>query len=207
MRAALSTGSAPVRTYVPARSQVGNAARCRRGRLVPNLSRGPSSNLEDHHVDHHTHPHATSRSVRRAGVWCLGAGLVGAAQAIILLAWSPQVPDDRYSYPFTGLGFVTAQTSFFLQHLPLVLGVAALRWLPGARASRTARIATGAAAVGLMLLAVNELITIAAYHAATDSPLARLVNNLYGPPIILIRASLLVAGIALLRQGTAGWAG
>jgi hypothetical protein len=152
-------------------------------------------------------PTATSRSVRRAGLWCLGAGLVGAAQAIILLAWSPQVPDERYSYPFTGVGFVVAQASFFLQHLPLVLGVAALLWLPGARASRIARIATGAAAVGLVLLAVNELITIAAYHAATDSPLARLVNNLYGPPVILIGASLLVAGIALLRQGTAAWGG
>jgi len=152
-------------------------------------------------------PTTTSRSVRQAGVWCLGAGLVGAAQAIIMLAWSPQVSDDRYSYPFTGLGFVVAQASFFLQHLPLVLGVVAILRLPAARASRTARIATGAAAVGLMLLAVNELITIAAYDAATDSSLATLVNNLYGPPVILIGAGLLVAGIALLRQGTARWVG
>jgi len=152
-------------------------------------------------------PTTTSRSVRQAGVWCIGAGLVGAAQAIIMLAWSPQVSDDRYSYPFTGFGFVVAQASFFLQHLPLVLGVVAILRLPAARASRTARIATGAAAVGLMLLAVNELITIAAYDAATDSSLATLVNNLYGPPVILIGAGLLVAGIALLRQGTARWVG
>ena len=152
-------------------------------------------------------PLTTSRSVRRAGVWCLGAGLVGAAQAIIMLAWVPQVSDNRYSYPFTGFGFVVAQASFFLQHLPLVLGVVAILRLPAARASRTARIATGAAAVGLMLLAVNELITIAAYDAATDSSLATLVNNLYGPPVILIGAGLLVAGIALLRQGTARWVG
>ncbi len=152
-------------------------------------------------------PTPTSRSVRRAGLWCLGAGIVGAAQAVILLAWSPQVSDDRYSYPFGGFGFAVAQTSFFLQHLPLVVGVAALLWLPATRASRTARIATGAAAVGLMLLAANELITIAAYDAATDSSLATLVNNLYGPPVILIGAGLLFAGIALLRQGTAGWVG
>ncbi len=58
-----------------------------------------------------------------------------------------------------------------------------------------------------MLLAVNELITIAAYGAATDSSLATLVNNLYGPPVILIGAGLLVAGIALLRRGTAAWVG
>jgi len=152
-------------------------------------------------------PTTTSRSVRRAGVWCLGAGLVGAAQAIILLAWSPQVSDDRYSYPFTGFGFVVAQASFFLQHLPLVVGVVALMWLPATRASRTARIATGAAAVGLMLLTAMELITIVAYDAATDSSLATLINNLYGPPVILIGAGLIVAGIALLRQGTARWGG
>ena len=149
----------------------------------------------------------TSRSVSRAGVWCLGAGLVGAAQAIILLAWPPQVSDDRYSYPFTGFGFLVAQMSFFLQHLPLVVGVAALLWLPAARASRTARIAIGAASLGLMLLAVNELITIVAYDAATGSSLATLANNLYGPPVMLSGAGLLVAGIALLRQGTQGWVG
>ncbi len=152
-------------------------------------------------------PTTTSRSVRRAGVWCLGAGLVGAAQAIILLAWSPQVSDNRYSYPFTGFGFVVAQTSFFLQHLPLVLGVAALLWLPAARASRTARIAIGVAVVGLVLLAVNELVTISAYDAASDSDHATLVENLYGPPVMLIGIGLVVAGTALLRQGTSTWAG
>ncbi|MEJ7832809.1 MAG: hypothetical protein WKF79_07845 [Nocardioides sp.] len=152
-------------------------------------------------------PTTTSRSVRRAGFWCLGAGLVGAAQAIILLAWSPQVSDNQYSYPFTGFGFAVAQASFFLQHLPLIGGVAALLWLPATRASRTARIATWAAVVGLVLLTTMELITIAAYDAATDSSLATLINNLYGPPVILIGAGLLVAGIALLRQGTARWVG
>lgn len=149
----------------------------------------------------------TPLAVRRAGVWCLAAGLVGAAQAIIVLAWSPQVPEDRYSYPFTGFGFVVAQTSFFLQHLPLVVGVAALLRLPVMRDSRTARIATGAAVVGLILLSVNELITIAAYDAATDSSLAMLVTNLYGPPVILIGAGLVVAGAVLLRQGSAAFGG
>ncbi len=152
-------------------------------------------------------PTTTSRSVRQAGVWCLGAGLVGASQAVIMLAWSPQVSDDRYSYPFTGFGYAVAQTSFFLQHLPLVAGVAALLTLPAARASRTARISIWAAVVGLVLLTAMELITIVAYDAATDSSLATLINNLYGPPVILIGAGLLVAGIALLRQGTAGWVG
>ena len=155
-----------------------------------------------------TRAHAeTSPSVRRSGVWCFGAGLVGAVQAIILLTWPAQVPDDRYSYPFADFGFVVAQTSFFLQHLPLVVAVASLLWLPAVRDSRTARLAIATAAVGLVLLTVLELVTIVAHDATTDSSLATLVNNLYGPPVILIGAGLLIAGIALLRQGTAGWVG
>jgi hypothetical protein len=149
----------------------------------------------------------TSRSVRRAGAWCLGAGLLGAAQTAIVLAWSPQVSDDRYSYPFTSLGHSVAQTTFFLQHLPLVAGVAVLLTLPAVRASRTARIATWAAMVGLVLLTAMELITVVARNAATDSSTATLVNNLYGPPVIIIGAGLVVAGIALLRRGSKGWAG
>ncbi len=152
-------------------------------------------------------PTSTQQSVRRAGAWCLGAGLLGAAQGLAMLAWSPQVSENRFSYPFTGLGFGIAQLSFFLQHLPLIVGVAVLLRLPAVRSSRTARVATSAAAVGLALLTVNELVTISAYDTATDSSHATLVENLYGPPVIIIGVGLLVAGIALMRQGTGAWAG
>ncbi len=151
---------------------------------------------------------ARSRStVRQAGAWCLAAGIVGAAQAAIVLAWSPQVPESRFSYPFSGAGFAVAQASFFLQHLPLIAGVVALLALPAVRASHVAVIATRAAAVGLVLLAVNELVTISAYDAATDSTHATVVENLYGPPVLLIGIGLVVAGFALLRRGTTGWDG
>ncbi len=156
----------------------------------------------------------TTRAVTRttsplgpAGAWCVGAGLVGVAQAVILLLWAPQVSADRYSYPFTGLGYGVAQVSFFLQHLPLIAGVAALLRLPAVRASRAGWVATWVAMVGLALLTVLELVAIIAYQAATDSALANLVSNLYGPPVIMVGAGLLVAGIATTRQGTATWAG
>lgn len=145
-------------------------------------------------------PPTTSRSVRRAGRWCVVAGVAGAVQAVILLAWPPQVPADRYSYPFTGLGFILAQASFFVQHLPLIVALAALMQLPAVRASRTGRIGTAAATLGLVWLTVNELITMVAFDAASDSAVATLVNTLYGPPIILIGVGLVVAGAALLRH-------
>jgi hypothetical protein len=144
----------------------------------------------------------TPRADRRAGVWCLGAGLLGAAQSLVLLAWSPQVSDHHFSYPFTGLGFAIAQASFFLQHLPLIGGVAALLALPAARTSRAARRGSWAALAGMVLLTAMELVAVIAYDAAADSSLATLVDNLYGPPVILIGVGLLVTGAALLRQGT-----
>lgn len=151
----------------------------------------------------------TDRSpfVRRAGAWCLGAGLVGAVQAALILLWPPQVTADRFSYPFGELGFGIAQTTFFLQHLPLILGVAALLRLLPVRSSRIARIALSAAAAGLALLAVNELITISAHDVAADSDRAVLVESLYGPPIMLTGIGLVVAASALMRQGLSAWSG
>ena len=94
--------------------------------------------------------------VRTAGAWCLAAGLVGAAQAAVVLAWPKQVPVDRFSYPFTSAGFVVAQATFALQHVPLVFGVAAIGGLPAVRASRTARIGVIGAVVGLALLTCSR---------------------------------------------------
>jgi hypothetical protein len=152
-------------------------------------------------------PTPTTRPVRRAGAWCLAAGIVGAIQAGIVLAWPEQVPEARFSYPFSGLGFGIAQASFFLQHLPLIAGLAALWRLQAVRASRVAWSGMLAATLGMAVLTVNELITITAHGAATDSDQATLVNNLYGPPVMLIGIGLAVAGAALLRQGATAWTG
>lgn len=148
-----------------------------------------------------------TQSVHRAGTWCLGAGLAGVAQAVVLLTWPPQVREERFSYPFDGLGHAVAQSAFFLQHLPLIVGILALLRLPALRASRVARTAIKTAALGLVLLAVNELITISAHDAPAGSERALLVENLYGPPVVLIGLGFLIAGGALLRQGAAMWPG
>jgi hypothetical protein len=145
--------------------------------------------------------------VRRAGMWCLGAGLVGAAQAAVVIAWSPAVSDDRYSYPFASTGHIVAQATFFLQHLPLLAGLVALLWLAPVRSSRSARIGVWIGAAGMALLAVMELVTMSAADVATDSSRADLVNALYGPPTILIGVGLTVAGLALWRSPEDRWPG
>jgi hypothetical protein len=147
------------------------------------------------------------KSIRRAGTWCLGGGLLGAAEVPVVLAWTPQVSDDRFSYPFNSLWYVVAEASFALQHMLLVPGGLALLWLPAVRASATARIATQAAATGLVLLVIMELSALSLYDAAKDSTLATVIATLFLLPVMLIGVGLTAAGIALLRRGTAGWTG
>jgi hypothetical protein len=145
--------------------------------------------------------------VRTAGAWCLAAGLVGVAQAAVVLAWPKQVSIDRFSYPFTSTGFVVAQATFALQHIPLAIGVAALGSLPAVRRSRTARIGVVVAVVGLALLALLEVIAMSASGDAEHSSYGNLILNAYAAPVLLVGVGLTVAGVALLRGGRAAWTG
>ena len=143
--------------------------------------------------------------VHTAGAWCAAAGLVGVAQAALVLAWPKQVSVDRFSYPFTSTGYVVAQATFALQHVPLAIGVAALGGLPSVRASRAARIGVIGAVVGLALLAVLEVIAMSAYGDGQHSSYGKLVENACAVPVLLAGFGLTLAGIALLRRGRAVW--
>lgn len=140
-------------------------------------------------------------NVRTAGRWSLVAGVIGAVQAAVILAWQHQVPEARFSFPFSATGHVIAQSTFFLQHLPLVVAVVALARLPQVRDSKTARVGLAVATVGLSLLAVMELVAMAGATTAMKSDLGSLLGALYGPPVLLIGGGLTVAGVALLRSG------
>ena len=152
-------------------------------------------------------PVSTARRVRRAGAWCLGGGILGIAEVLVTLAWSPQVSEERFSYPFDAFWFVIAELSYAFQHVLLVAGGVALLWLPTVRASRAAQIATRVAVAGLVLLVVAELSTLSLYDAATDSTLATVIATSFMLPTLLIGVGLTVAGVALVRQGAAGGAG
>ena len=141
-------------------------------------------------------------TVRTAGQWSLVAGVIGAIQAAAILAWPHQVPEARFSFPFTATGHVIAQSTFFLQHLPLVVAVVALARLPRVHDSKATRISLAVAAVGLGLLALMELVAMAGATTATKSHLGSLLGGLYGLPMLLIGGGLTVAGVALLRSGS-----
>ena len=145
-------------------------------------------------------------NTRTAGRICLAGGLVGAAQATVMLLVSPTVSDDRYSYPFDSTGYAVAQSSFFAQHLLLLVGVVALFGLPAVRLSRAARVGVGVGLAGMIGLTVAELVAISAHEAAVGSGRADLVDALYGVVVPLSGLGFLVAGVVLLRGERQAWA-
>lgn len=150
---------------------------------------------------------STTRRVRRAGAWCLGGGLLGIAGVLVTLAWPHQVTEEWFSYPFDAFWFVIAELAYAVQHALLVAGGVALLWLPTVRASRAARIATRVAVAGLVLLVVTELSALCLYDQAMDSSLTTVVTSLFTLPTLLIGVGFTVAGVALIRQRGADWAG
>lgn len=143
--------------------------------------------------------------IRTVGVACLWAGVVGAVQAAVVSVWPEAVGTDRYSYPFSSTGFVVAQASFALQHLPLVAAVLALRRLPIVSRSRAARLGVAVAGLGMMLLTAMEVVAMSAANLATGSAHAELVDGLYGIPVTLVGIGFVVAGIALHRSEAPSW--
>lgn len=150
---------------------------------------------------------SATRRVRRAGAWCLGGGLLGIAGVLVTLAWPHQVSEEWFSYPFDAFWFVIAELAYAVQHALLVAGGVALLWLPTVRASRAARIATRVAVAGLVLLVLTELSALCLHDQPMDSSLTTVITSLFTLPTLLIGVGFTVAGVALIRQRGADWAG
>ena len=138
---------------------------------------------------------ARVRVLARIGVV---GGLLGVVQAVVLSVWPAQVGDDRFSYPQTPTAAAVAQVTFAAQHVLLVVGLFALL---GLARGRLLRVGLWIAAAGMSLLAVQELVAIAAVGAAEDSPLAATVEALYAIPTVITGVGLVLAGTGVLRGG------
>ncbi len=129
------------------------------------------------------------------------ASLVGAACAVLIIAWEPMVAEDRFSYPFDATWFVTWQVVFAVQHaamLPLFVG---LLILERRHPSRALRIGTGIALVGQVLLTAMELVALLATNAPLETGRGAVVGGLYSLPMILLGVGPVVAGVGALRTG------
>ncbi len=146
--------------------------------------------------------------VSRAGVVCMAAGVLGAVSGIFLAVYPGQVSEDMFSYPLTAGGFTVIQIWFFLQHLGLLAGIAALARAEIMAEAPSARWGTGVAAWGMALLAVTELIAITARNSTYPGDGTGLLDALYGLSSLAVGVGLILAGIAVRRRGRwTGWRG
>ncbi len=146
--------------------------------------------------------------VSRAGAVCMAAGILGAASGILLAVYPGQVSEEMFSYPLTAGGFTVVQVWFFVQHLGLLAGIAALARAQTMAPGRSARWGTGLAAAGMGLLAVTELIAITARDSTYPGDGTGLLDALYGVSTIAVGVGLVLAGIAVRRRGRwTGWRG
>ena len=136
-----------------------------------------------------------------SGRVCVATGLVGAAAAIFLVLVEPAVDDGRYSYPLSPGGFTAIQVFFFVHHLGLLAGLYGL-WRSGAAGtSRLGRWGTAGSMAGMALLTVAELAAISAAKSAYPSPRTDMLDGLYGIASMLIGATLIMAGVGVIRAG------
>lgn len=146
--------------------------------------------------------------VPRAGLVCMTAGVLGAAGGIVLAVIPGQVPEEMFSYPLTAGGFTVIQVWFFVQHLGLIAGIAALGRAQVMAPGRSARRGAGLAVAGMALLAVTELIAITARDSTYPGDGTGLLDALYGVSTVAVGVGLVLAGIAVRRgERWTGWRG
>jgi hypothetical protein len=156
-----------------------------------------------------SHPADTTDRLSTYGLVGAVASAIGAALAVVLIAWDPQVADDRFSYPFDAGWFTAAQVVFAVQHLAMLPLFAGLLLLERRHPSRALRVGTWIALVGQVLLTVVELVAITAAEDALETGWGAVVGGLYGVPMVLLGVGPVVAGAGAVRTelfaGPARW--
>lgn len=143
-------------------------------------------------------------AIRRPGLLCLWAGVLGAVSGVFLAVVPAAVEDDRYSYPLGATGFVAIQVWFVVQHLGLLAGLVGLG---RSGAAGTHRLGVRVAIAGMALLTATEALAISAARSPYPGGLRTdLLDAGYGVSCMAIGVGLVVAGVAVLRAGVwEGW--
>ncbi|HUS29010.1 MAG TPA: hypothetical protein VMZ53_10875 [Kofleriaceae bacterium] len=123
-----------------------------------------------------------------------------------MIAWPAHSPRELLRYPFSPAEFQAVQTWFFVHHLAMV---AVMLGFARSGAMGTGRIMRGAAwvaAIGVALLAVNELNAIRYAEWTLHTANAGALGAGYGISTNLVGLGTLVAGIGVLRaKRWTGW--
>ena len=144
--------------------------------------------------------------VRRCGLVCFVVGLVGAALALLLLAWPTEVDDALLRYPFSEAGFLTVQAVFAAHHLGLVAGVVALSLSGVVGRGRAARGGAWLLVAGTVMLTASELLTMRYVAWTNEAAYGGLMGAAYGISCTVIGLGAILAGIGVRRARVwSGW--
>lgn len=147
-------------------------------------------------------------SLRTAGMACVAGALITAIGGIVtqILRASSTVPDDAWSFPYSGTTFVAVSLLWALSHALLFVGLLGLRRSGLAGATRAARTGLALAMVGTALLIVAEFASLPIANATEGESGPAIVGSLFGLATLLSAIGLLVAGRATLQaKRWRGW--
>ncbi len=140
-------------------------------------------------------------TVRRgAAVFIVGAAATALSGALVQFVVQPStnVPDDRWSYPWTGGAFVAVSLLYIVFHLLVVVGLVSFGRSGVMGTSRAAGTGVTLAVGGTLLLTAGEFASIPIRDALVDDTSAVAVGAIFGLGTVLSAIGLLVMGKATL---------
>src|SRR5687768_3886122 len=138
-------------------------------------------------------------SLRRSGLICFVTGIVGAALAVVLLAWPTDVDDSLLRYPFSENGFLATQAVFAVHHLGLVIGVVALALSGAVGSGGVARTGAWLLVAGTVMLTASEVLCMRYVDWSNDAANEGLMGAAYGVSCTLMGIGAILAGAGVLR--------
>ncbi len=150
----------------------------------------------------------SSRISHRAGTLCIAGALtiIAASIAAGIVDASSAVSHHLFRYPFTRGAFLAFNIYVAVAMAVLCAGVLALRRdALIADSGRAATAGIDCVVVGVGLLAVLQLISLALVDQPTSSTSSSVVDAAFGLASVLVTGGMLVAGVAV--SGRARWAG
>jgi hypothetical protein len=131
--------------------------------------------------------------------------IAGAAQgdgALITAAYRNASPisDEQLSYPWADTTAITTSLLWGTTQVLFVVGLVAFA-RSGAAPSKAGHVGARLAVAGSLLYVVAHALSLVAYDAALDDPIAVAVLSCFGVGTLLTAVGLIVAGTAALRSG------
>lgn len=164
-------------------------------------------------TNHSVQPTPTAQPLRPDLRAALGPGLLtviaGAVQgdgALITAAYRNASPisDNQLSYPWEGATAIITSLIWGITQVLIVVGLMAFA-RSGAAPTAAGRVGGRLAVAGALLYVVAHALSLVAYNAPLDDPLAVAVLSSFGVGTLLTAVGLIIAGVATIRSGV--WSG